>query len=469
METHILVIDDDKKFVKSLKKVLKVLGRVDTGYTVQDFYKLFSPHKYDIILVDLRLEKEYEGLELIRYIVEEDPSVPVIVITGYASVDSAIDAIHLGASLYLQKDKITFEEILVKIKDVLSSIQFKYKMSSLIEELEIIGEDPKIKDVIRLATLVANDGEATVLLHGETGTGKELIARFIHRTGKRKDGPFISVAIPALNKSTVVSELFGHEKGAFTGAMKKHVGYIEQAHKGILFLDEIGELDTETQVKLLRFLDSKIFRRMGGDRDLSVDVQIVAATNRDLKKLVEEGAFREDLYYRLKVFEIELPPLRERKGDIVRLANYFLTNLFQKNRTTAREFSEEVIDIFQSHTWPGNVRELKQVVESAALKAKLTGKTRITTGMLPEELKDGLKSKQIREGRGVEYMIARTELEYIQNALEKTNWKKNEAWKLLGYSSRFVLRRKVMGYFRKYPELADTFPKLRAKFIKEKS
>jgi DNA-binding NtrC family response regulator len=461
MESHILVIDDDKKYIKELKGALEAVGVVETGYCVEDFYNLYQPHKYDLLLIDLRLEKEYEGLELVKYAIEEDPNTPVLVITGYANIDTAIEALKNGASSYIQKDKTSINQILVKVKETLDNVRYKHIIKTLIgTEDEIVGEDDKIREAIKHAKLVGNDGKATVLIRGGTGTGKELVAKTIHQTGVRENGPFIPVAIPVLNESTVVSELFGHEKGAFTGATKRHIGYIEQAHNGILFLDEVGDLSNEAQLKLLRFLDNKKFRRMGGDKDISVDVQVVTATNQDLEELISKGRFREDLFYRLKVFEIYLPPLRERKRDIELLSNYFLTKLYENNRTTAREFSEEVLKILMEYKWPGNVRELKQVIESAALKAKMEEKETIHKGFLPDEIKGRTPKNLDDKSIHVEKILAEKELQYIEDALKKTNWRKTEAWKLLGYPNRFTIRRKVLTHFDDYPELSKEFPEL---------
>lgn len=461
--TRILVIDDDKNFIEQVRPVLERAGRVVVGYSEGDFYKLFRPYQFDLVLLDLRLQEEKEGLELLRYALEEDPSVPVIVITAYGSVDTAIEALQAGARTYIQKNKITDTELLAIVERFIQEKKAQEKIEALLKEKEkisFVGEDPKIKEALRLAQTAAEDGETSVLIRGETGTGKELVARFIHQTGRRKEGPFVNVAISALNKETLASELFGHERGAFTGATQRHIGYFEQAHRGVLFLDEIGELDPDVQKKLLRVLETHTIRRLGGTRDIELDFQLVTATNAPLEKMVEKGLFRRDLYYRLKVLEIKLPPLRERKSDILLLAEYFLKQLQEKGRTEAQSFSEEAKQIFLNYFWPGNVRELKHTVEYAALRARLSRSSVITRAHLPTDFKTNSKYFEIQERQDIKKILAETELHYIQEALEKCSWKKTEAWKLLGYPNRFTMLRRVKRIFADYPELKLNFPEV---------
>ena len=462
---HILIIDDDKKFVERVKNALVHLGKITAGYSEGDFYALFRPHVYDLLLIDMRLKEEKEGLELLKYAREEDPAVPVVVITAYASVDTAIEALQTGAKTYIQKEKILETELVAIVERYIQEKKANERIEFLLKErgkIHIVGEDPKIEAVLKLCRLAAEDGESSVLIRGETGTGKELIARFIHETGKRKEGPFVAVAISSLNKDTITSELFGHEKGAFTGANSRHQGYFEQAHKGVLFLDEIGDLSLDVQKMLLRVLETKTFRRLGGKQDIEVDIQLLTATNAPLEKMVEQGTFRSDLYYRLKVIEIVLPPLRERKNDIMLLAEYFLKDLYKKGRTTAKRFSSDVEQVFLQFHWPGNVRELKNVVERAGLMAKLGMSEIITLAHLPNDL----SPKKIRkEVNNVEKILAETELIHIQDALGKTGWKKTEAWRILGYKNRFILRRRVVKIFNKFPEFAEVYRKLYKAFM----
>lgn len=457
---NIFLIDDDPDFVKWVRKALKGRMCVTAGYGKEDFYRLFTPYKYDLVLLDLRLKKNKEGLDLLRYIKEEDPLVPVIVITAYASIDTAVEALQNGAITYIEKKKISERELLLLVERLIEEKRAKERIEALLREKErlaIVGESPKIKRALQLAKTAAEDGESTVLIRGETGTGKELIARFIHETGKRREGPFVSVAISALNRETLSSELFGHEKGAFTGAYQKHTGYFEQAHRGVLFLDEIGELDLNVQKMLLRVLETHTLRRLGGTKDIKLDFQLVTATNAPLEEMVDKGLFRRDLYYRLKVVEIVLPPLRERKEDIKLLADYFLKALKKKGRTEAEEFSDEVIRIFLDYPWPGNVRELKHVVEFAALRAKLTQSPKIFKSHLPENLQNESPLPSSETPLNIQKILAEMELSYIEKALKKTSWKKKEAWKLLGYSSRFAMTRRIKKWFKKFPELEQKY------------
>ena len=460
--THILIVDDDKDYALTLKKCLKDIGEIEVVHTEKNFRKVFKPYKYDVVLLDLRLREGKEGLDLLAYIIEENPSSVVIVISGYGDIATAVEALQKGAKTFLEKDRVSPQEIRIRVEHALKDSAAERRIQQLEasqEKDEIIGDDPKIQNIRDLIKLVAQDGETTVLIRGETGTGKELVARAIHKTGVRKEGPFISVALPDMNPETITSELFGHERGAFTGAQSRHHGFFEQAHRGILFMDEIGDLPSDIQVKLLKVLDHKIFRRMGGDEDISVDVQIVTATNRPLEEMMKTGNFRKDLYYRLKVFEIHLPPLRERQGDIPVLAKYFLTRLRRKGRTSAKDFSNDAIELLLHYNWPGNVRELKSVIESVALKSKLEGAEKITKKQLYFLFMSDDLSQDDYE-RNVFKKLAEEELKMVDKALIQSGGKKTETWKLLNYPNRFTMLRRVKRIIGEYPEIADKFPEL---------
>ncbi len=464
--TNILIVDDDRKYARDLARHLKDIGQVELAYSEDDFRKIFTPYKFDLILLDLRLKEGKEGIGLLEYIVEEDPSTVVIVISGYGDIATAVEALHKGAKTFLEKDKVSFFEIRIRsehaIKENMAERRIRQLEASQ-EQSEIIGNDPKIQKIRSLIRLVAQDGEATVLIRGDTGTGKELVARAIHRQGVRKDGPFVIVALTDVNTDTVTSELFGHEKGAFTGADSRHIGYFEQAHRGVLFLDEIGDIPLDIQVKLLRVIEQQSFRRMGGKKDIQVDVQLVTATNRPLERLVKEKKFREDLYYRLKVFEIYLPPLRERKGDIELLARHFLQQLKQKGRTRADGFTEDALDLMQRYRWPGNVRELKAAIESAGLRCRLEGCSIITPKHLMPLLMDHSEAAD-DTGTDLFKTLARVELEMVAQALERSGGRKTEAWKLLGYQNRFAMLRRVKKILSEYPDVADEFPALKRSY-----
>ena len=466
-DTRILIIDDDQNFAAWLKETLINLCRVDLGYTEEDFFKLFCPHKYELLILDMKIKTSKEGLTLLKYAKEEEPTLPILIITGYGTIDTAVEAFQAGAKSFIQKDKIKREkkELLSIVKQCLEERRAQKRIEILLKERKkaiIIGESTSIREVLELCQIAAKDGMSNVLIRGETGTGKELVARYIHEIGMRKEGPFVSVAIPALNKETIVSELFGHEKGAFTGADNKHIGYFEQAHEGILFLDEIGDLSYEAQKMLLRVIETNVFRRVGGKKDIKVNVQIITATNRPLEEMIEKGIFRPDLYYRLKVIEIVLPPLKERKEDIPLLANYFLKELYHKGRSTAKKFSDEVLNRFLSYSWPGNIRELKHIIEFSALRARLDHSETITMRYLPSEFE--APGKNIFQKKNIDMILAETELSYVQMAMEKTNWHKVKAAELLGYPNRYAFRRRILKILSKYPELGASFPEIKKKY-----
>ncbi|WP_457639677.1 sigma-54-dependent transcriptional regulator [Persephonella sp.] len=471
-EMNILIVDDDKSFVEKLERefLLEDSFKIDKAYSIEEFYDKFEPYKYDYILLDIKFPHNKEGLELLEYIKENDSYVTVSMLSGYSDIATAVEAIGKGAETFFDKNAVSIKEIVLSSKSIIQKKILDKKIEILAkekEEDEIIGEDSKILEIKRLIELVAQDGEATVLITGETGTGKELVARAIHKRGKRKDYPFIAVALTDLNRDSITAELFGYEKGAFTGADRRYHGLFEQAHKGVLFIDEIGELPMDIQTKLLRVFETRTIRRMGGNQDIKIDVQIITATNRDLYRLVKEGKFREDLYYRLRVFEINIPPLRERKSDIPFLAKYFLKQLFSKGRTTAKDFSRKAMNLFLEYNWPGNVRELKAVIESSALRCKLYRKEIITE----EDLK-GLLLKNKRETQiftkpvitdnfNIYYEIAKYELNFINEALKETNGKKTLAWKLLGYKSRYAMLRRIKRILGEFPDLIDKYSYIR--------
>ena len=467
---HILIVDDDKRYARQLEEHLRDLGVIQTAFSEEEFKKAFSPYKHDLILLDLRLREGKEGLDLLSQIVEEDPAISVIIISGFGDIATAVEALHNGAKTFIEKHRVSFEEIRLRVEHILKESVSQRRIQQLEASLEqgaIIGQDSKIQSILKLIEGVASDGDMTVLVRGETGTGKELVARAIHSTGVRKQGPFVSVSLADVNSETITSELFGHEKGAFTGAQNKHHGFFERAHRGILFMDEIGELPDDVQSKLLRVLDQRKFRRMGGVRDISVDIQLVTATNRSLEEMVKDGLFRQDLYYRLKVFEIHLPPLRERGEDISLLANHFLHDLRLKGRTLAEAFSDDAMQLMLGYRWPGNVRELRSSVESAALRCKLERSKKITRKhLMPLLLNDpvGFAGQFEIEG-SIDKKLAAVELDIVEDALIRTGGKKGDAWKLAGYSNRFAMLKRVKRHLNEYPDLVEKFPEVRKNYV----
>ncbi|MEO0129638.1 MAG: sigma-54 dependent transcriptional regulator [candidate division WOR-3 bacterium] len=495
----ILIVDDDKEFTRSLTRVLGEEYAIEIAENPEEARKIFSPLKFDVVLLDICFNpetKDRQGIELLKEFKSEDPDISVIMMTAYGDIDTAVESLKIGAEDYIQKGKASLIDYKNRIELLFREGRLRRKVSRLQKEIEkfepseIIGEDIKIQEVRRQIRLVAEEGKTTVLIRGETGTGKELVARAIHREGIRREGPYVVVALSALNKETIASDLFGHEKGAYTGATGRRIGFIEEANGGILFLDEIGDLDLDIQVKLLRVIENREFVRMGSNRPIKVDIQLITATHRPLEKLIEEGKFREDLYYRLKAYVIELPPLRERKGDIPLLARHFLNLLIKQGRSTAHTISDEAMERLIAYNWPGNVRELKQTIENAVLNARLEGDEIITSKHLPLEIRsrkteDGKwkienggkriengewkieDRKQKLEVRSIGERVAIYELELVKEAMEKTGGKKIAAAKMLGYSDRFALRRRVLAIFRKFPNLKNEHMDLYQKFVKK--
>jgi DNA-binding NtrC family response regulator len=372
MET-ILIIDDDPGFRRLLETILAGEGySVELGGSVADATRLAAKRQYHLVLSDLKLP-DGDGLDVLRWFHEHSAQTPLIMITAFGTVASAVEAMKLGAVDYLGKPLSSPDELRLLVRRTLDSRQIEQEREVLREEQRarfacdtLIAQDPKMVSLLELATKVAPTN-ATALLTGQSGTGKEVLARCIHSNSPRAQRVFAPVNCAALSPTLIESELFGHEKGSFTGAVAQHIGRFERAHGGTLFLDEIGELDGNLQSKLLRVLQEKTFERVGGTRQISVDVRLIVATNRDLKRLVAEGKFRDDLYYRLNTFPLDIPPLRERPADIPVLARFFLARSAKNLRKPGLELSPEALDGLLRYTWPGNVRELENMMERMAI------------------------------------------------------------------------------------------------------
>lgn len=375
MATRIMVVDDEKIVRESLSLWLQKSGyeavAVEGG---QQALELLNREEWDILLVDLKMPR-VDGLEVLHKAIETNADIPVIIFTAYATVETAVEAMRAGAYDYLVKPidpdllAMKVEKIVERQNLARENLVLRRKIDSECQFNEIIGNSKPIQDLLELVGSVA-DSDAAVLVTGESGTGKELIARAIHRNSRRRYKPFVAVSIGALPVTLVESELFGYEKGAFTGADHMHMGKFELADGGTLFLDEIGEMDPKVQVDLLRVLEENSFFRLGGNREIRTDARLIAATNRDLKKAIAEGSFREDLYYRLNVVEIHLPPLRDRGTDVILLAKHFLKKYCAKSGRKKMKFSPMAIDKLKSYNWPGNVRELENAVERAVVVGK---------------------------------------------------------------------------------------------------
>ena len=381
---RILVIDDDPGFRELLATILSDEGyEVESGASIADALRLGAARQYSLVISDLRLP-DGSGIEILRWFSEQAPNVPFIVITAFGTFESAVEAVKLGAEDYLGKPLNSPDELRMTVRRTLEQRRTKLEHALMREEQArrldcrgMIAGDPKMTALLDLARKVAPTN-ATVLLTGESGTGKEVIARCIHSNSARNQRVFVPVNCAALSPTLIESELFGHEKGAFTGAVGQHLGRFERAHGGTLFLDEIGELDANLQAKLLRVLQEKTFERVGGTRQISVDVRVIAATNRNLKNLAAEGKFREDLYYRLNRFPIEIPPLRDRASDIEPLAAYFLRRAAVELGKAPPDLARDAVRILQSYRWPGNVRELENAMERMAILCE----ERVTAGDL---------------------------------------------------------------------------------------
>ncbi|MGK9367626.1 sigma-54-dependent transcriptional regulator [Melioribacter sp. Ez-97] len=374
MEPKILIIDDDDLVSMSLKKVLVKQGYVvdvcnDAGQWA-DIVKNFQP---DLILLDIYLTT-HNGIDILKLIKKDYPALPVIMITGYADIKMAVTSIKLGAFDFLLKP-IDLEQLNIVLDKALENIKLRSEIDRLHTILEtdkltkeFFGRSPKIQRLLDSVEKLASSSDTTILLEGESGTGKEVFARFIHQNSPRASAPFITINCGSIPRELAESELFGHEKGAFTGASQKtKMGKFELANNGTLLLDEIGELSLEMQVKLLRVLQERKFYRLGGEKEISVNVRVLAATNRNLEEEVKKGNFREDLFYRLNVVKIDIPPLRERQEDIPFIAYSFLQEFNNKFNKSINGIDPAAIDLLKSYRWKGNIRELRNVMERVVL------------------------------------------------------------------------------------------------------
>ncbi len=438
----VLVVDDVPDIRTTMSEILKYKGfAVDQATDGQEAIELINTRFYDIVLTDIAMPRK-NGMEVLKYIKNNSPDTICIMITGFGSIEGAVEALRMGAFDYLSKP-IKPSEVVVIIEKALEVRDLKRENKSLREELQnrysydrIVGQSESIKKVFKLVDKVAHT-DSTVLITGESGTGKELIAHAIHYASGRKTKPFVPINCAAIPEELLESELFGHEKGAFTHAIRTRIGRFELANKGTIFLDEIGEMSPSLQVKLLRVLQERCFERVGGVKTINVDIRVVAATNIDLEEAVNKGTFREDLYYRLNVIPIHLPPLRERKGDIPLLVNHFLKK-FSKG-TDVKSIDENALMMLESYDWPGNVRELENIVERLVILAN--GPT-ITIADIPETIlrKSGHvpipKSSEPpailpEDGLSLSEAVEQFEKTLILQALERTNGVKNRAAKLL--------------------------------------
>lgn len=439
IKPKILLVDDDQDVLDGLKKILTQDGyAVSTASSGYEALNLLSKRGFDIILTDMKLPG-MGGLSLIQEIRKKNEPVAIVVITAYSSVKTAVDAIKCGADDYLTKPlnveelEIVLEKLWERQQLVVQNLILKEKLKDKYKFSELIGSSPGMDRIFKMIGDVSSS-MAAVLITGETGTGKELVANAIHYRSDRACMPFVALHCAALSEGVLESELFGHEKGAFTDAIQTRKGRFEMADHGTLFLDEVGEMSLKVQVKLLRVLEKGEFERVGGEKTLKVDVRLIAATNRNLEKEIAEGRFREDLFYRLNVVSIHLPPLRERQEDIPLLSNFFVVKYAKKYKKEIEGLSPDVVNALCAYHWPGNVRELEHVIERAIVLCKNSA---LSMNHLPEAIvskKEDVAVVKIPIGLS----LKEAEKEIIQKTLQMTRGSKKDAAKILGISTRKI-------------------------------
>jgi DNA-binding NtrC family response regulator len=437
----ILLVDDDKNTANGLRKILLQDG-YDTScvYTGNEALDLIDTEHFDIVITDMKLP-DVSGFSIIERVKKKDADIPVIMITAFSSLQTAIDAMKKGADDYLTKP-VNIEELELILKKIWEKQLLILQNRELRQQLDdrygfsgFIGNTPEMQLVFKTITEIAPT-VASVLIYGETGTGKELVANAIHHNSDRQDKPFVALHCASLSEGVLESELFGHEKGAFTGAVSQRRGRFELADGGSLFLDEIGELNLHVQIKLLRVLETGCFERVGGEKTLESDVRIIAATNKNLEEEIKMGRFREDLYYRLNVINLELPPLRDRREDIGLLTDSFLLKYATKNKKDIKGFSAQSARILNNYDWPGNVRELENAVERAVVMAR---NEFVEPDNLPSNISQSLKKVRkdtFRIPSGT--TMKEIEKKVILDALQTTHGSKSKAAKMLGISTRKI-------------------------------
>lgn len=450
----VLIIDDDEGHAQAVAESLERIGcecRIATSGS--QGVALIESENFDVVITDLRMD-DVDGLTILRKAKTELPEAEVIVLTGHSSIHSAVTAMQGGAYTYLTKP-LDIQELRAAVEKASERVRLLRRNIALNRRLDekfgfegVVGNSPAMHRVIeQLKNLAATD--TTVLILGESGTGKELVARALHQNSPRKNKPFVPLNISALPESILESELFGHEQGAFTGAGSRRIGKFEHANGGTLFLDEVGEMPMETQIKLLRVLEDRKITRLGSNEEKPINVRVLAATNADLKGMVDQGTFRRDLYYRLSVVSITLPPLRERRSDIPLLIDHFLKEFQERQGRHVERVSGRVRQILNAYDWPGNIRQLRNVIEGMLA---LDTDGVLDVDDLPEELAPLAQSVEptaVPAPTGADSLVGRpleeVEAYYIARALELTHGKREEAARLLGIGER-TLYRKIKEY-----------------------
>jgi DNA-binding NtrC family response regulator len=442
----ILVVDDHRAAADGLAELLRADGyETFVAFDVVSGLSILEEEAVDVVIADLVIPG-MDGLDFLMAVRERWPALPFVILTGHGTIESAVDATRRGAYEYLTKpidpERLArvVEKALEKRKLELENIDLRTRLYEKYSFDRLIGRSKPMQEIYDLVARIAPTN-ATVLIYGESGTGKELIADSIHYNSRRRDGPLVKLNCAALAEGVLESELFGHEKGAFTGAVRRHRGRFEQADGGTLFLDEISQIPAATQVTLLRVLEDGVFRRVGGDEDVRADVRVIAATNERLEAAVQEGRFREDLYYRLKVVTIDVPPLRERAEDIPLLVNAFIREFNEKNHLDVEGVDDDVIWLFRAYGWPGNVRELRNVVESMAVMSRTN---RLSREDIPPNVRRSVEEVKA-DGVRVGMKLADAERYLIEATLKEMGGNRTRAAKVLGIGLR-TLQRKLKSY-----------------------
>lgn len=449
MKPAILIVEDDDTMRETLSDVLKKKGyEIYTEARGSDAISTIKKNMIDLILLDMRLP-DIDGLDVLKIIKEIDTDILVIIMTAYSDIKTAVSAMKLGAYHYINKP-FELDELNLLIEkgletqSLINEVRRLKRQQREDEDTNIYGVSPQIQYVKELIGMISKTNKTSVLIQGESGTGKELVANAIHFNSNRRDKPLMKINCSAIPDSLLESELFGYEKGAFTDAKTTKKGLFELAHGGTIFLDEIGDMKPFLQSKILRVIENQSFIRVGGEREIKVDVRVIAATNKDLESLVKDGLFRKDLYYRLKVIVVDMPPLRERGEDILFLSNIFIEQHNKELGKKIKGFSEEAKRLMMQYHWPGNVRELKNVIERAVI---LTDQEYITPKYLPLELKRNEPDNKRFEiyDFSEDMSLDHVEKNHLLRVLEKLNWNKSKAAKALGIS-RATLRMKIKRY-----------------------
>ncbi len=440
-KNKILIVDDEKNILRVLSATLREKRyEVETAQLFEEAVEKFGRDSYDLVLTDLKLPGK-SGIDLLEYIKSREPEIPVIMMTAFGTIENAVEAMKRGAFNYLTKP-VNPDELLTVSREAMEKFALRKENLSLKAELKqkhifsnIIGRSPKMQEIFDIVRLVSNT-QSNVLIVGESGTGKELVARAVHYNSSRAGKPFVTIDCAAIPSEIMESELFGHAKGAFTGAHEKKAGLLELANDGSVFLDEIGDLDLNLQKKMLRFIQEREFLPVGGVKRIRLDVRIIAATNKDLAKEVKGKKFREDLYYRLNVVMIRMPSLRERQEDIPLLANHILERLNRIEGKLIRGFDDDFLECLLKYDWPGNVRELENVLERAYI---LCPNVTISSKYLPAALRDLAQKTEVPHD---EMNLMEIEKKLIIEALNRTSWNQSRSAEVLGIT-RKQLRTKM--------------------------